>query len=188
MSQRRKKKKEIIFFQLFWGMFEYVSCLKRIIWRRWKAIWIKYHDFQEMHFQLQSSQTIYGISLWGCDICRFRVNFFFWGSMYYNQGNMGEMLVSPSIKSSTGGLRLDANQTVGLRSANEVAIIPNFPLDQYSRSILIWSFIQHALRGLVQYGTTCRGAFFAWRAPIVSWPRIMCSQVLKFLEPSREMS
>ena len=23
----------------------------------------------------------------------------------------------------------------------------------------------------------CRGAFFAWRAPIVSWPRIMCSQV-----------
>ena len=34
-----------------------------------------------------------------------------------------------------------------------------------------------------------RGAFFAWRAPILSWPRIMCSQVrmLKFLEPSREM-
>ena len=33
------------------------------------------------------------------------------------------------------------------------------------------------------------GAFFAWRAPIVIWPRIMCSQVpmLKFLEPSREM-
>ena len=37
--------------------------------------------------------------------------------------------------------------------------------------------------------TGCRGAFFAWRAPILSWPRIMCSQVrmLKFLEPSREM-
>ena len=34
-----------------------------------------------------------------------------------------------------------------------------------------------------------RGAFFVWRAPIVSWPRIMCSQVrvLRFLEPSREM-
>ena len=34
-----------------------------------------------------------------------------------------------------------------------------------------------------------RAAFFAWRAPILSWPRIMCSQVrmLKFLEPSREM-
>ena len=34
-----------------------------------------------------------------------------------------------------------------------------------------------------------RGAFFVWRAPILSWPRIMCSQVrmLKFLEPSREM-
>ena len=31
---------------------------------------------------------------------------------------------------------------------------------------------------------TARGAFFAWRAPILSWPRIMCSQVrmLKFLE------
>ena len=29
----------------------------------------------------------------------------------------------------------------------------------------------------------------AWLAPIMSWPRIMCSQVrmLKFLEPSREM-
>ena len=24
-----------------------------------------------------------------------------------------------------------------------------------------------------------RGAFFAWRAPIVSWPRIICSQVRK---------
>ena len=35
-----------------------------------------------------------------------------------------------------------------------------------------------------------RGAFFAWRAPILSRPRIMCSQVrmLKFLEPSREMT
>ena len=34
-----------------------------------------------------------------------------------------------------------------------------------------------------------RGAFFAWRTPILSWPRIMCSQVriLKFLESSREM-
>ena len=34
-----------------------------------------------------------------------------------------------------------------------------------------------------------RGTFFVWRAPIVRWPRIMCSQVrmLKFLEPSREM-
>ena len=34
-----------------------------------------------------------------------------------------------------------------------------------------------------------RAAFFAWRAHILSWPRIMCSQVhmLKFLEPSREM-
>ena len=34
-----------------------------------------------------------------------------------------------------------------------------------------------------------RGAFFAWRVPILSWPRIMCSQVhmLKFWEPSREM-
>ena len=33
-----------------------------------------------------------------------------------------------------------------------------------------------------------RGAFFAWRALILSWPRIMCSQVrmLTFLEPSRE--
>ena len=37
--------------------------------------------------------------------------------------------------------------------------------------------------------STSRGAFFAWRAPLLSWPRIMCSQVrmLKFLEPSREM-
>ena len=36
---------------------------------------------------------------------------------------------------------------------------------------------------------SCRGAFFAWRAPILSEPRIMCSQVrmLTFLEPSREM-
>ena len=35
-----------------------------------------------------------------------------------------------------------------------------------------------------------RGAFFVWCAPIVSWQRIMCSQVrmLKFLKPSREMS
>ena len=34
-----------------------------------------------------------------------------------------------------------------------------------------------------------RGAFFAWRAPILSWPRIVCSQVrmLIFLEPPREM-
>ena len=34
-----------------------------------------------------------------------------------------------------------------------------------------------------------RGAFFAWRAPILSWLRIMCSQVrmLNFLERSREM-
>ena len=34
-----------------------------------------------------------------------------------------------------------------------------------------------------------RGAFFVWRAPMLSWPRIMCSQVslLKFLEPSQEM-
>ena len=34
-----------------------------------------------------------------------------------------------------------------------------------------------------------RAAFFAWRAPILSWPRIMCSQVrmLEFLEPSREI-
>ena len=34
-----------------------------------------------------------------------------------------------------------------------------------------------------------RGAFFAWRAHILSWPRIMCSQVrmLKCLESSREM-
>ena len=34
-----------------------------------------------------------------------------------------------------------------------------------------------------------RGAFFACRAHILSWPRNMCSQVrmLKFLEPSREM-
>ena len=34
-----------------------------------------------------------------------------------------------------------------------------------------------------------RGAFFVWRAPILSWPRIMCSQVcmLTFLESSREM-
>ena len=34
-----------------------------------------------------------------------------------------------------------------------------------------------------------RGAFFALRAHILSWPRIMCSQVrmLKFLEPSQEM-
>ena len=34
-----------------------------------------------------------------------------------------------------------------------------------------------------------RGAFFVWRAPILRWPRIMCSQVrmLNFLEPSREM-
>ena len=37
--------------------------------------------------------------------------------------------------------------------------------------------------------TQARGAFFAWRAPIVSWPRIMCSQVrmLNFLGPSRKM-
>ena len=27
----------------------------------------------------------------------------------------------------------------------------------------------------------CRGAFFAWRAPIVSWPRIMCSQVRRLI-------
>ena len=34
------------------------------------------------------------------------------------------------------------------------------------------------------YNCTIRGAFFVWRAPIVSWPRIMCSQVhmLKILE------
>ena len=80
---------------------------------------------------------------------------------YNNQGNVGEMLISPSIKSSTGGLRQDANQTVGLRSTNEVAIIPNFSLDQYGRSFWYDHFkwwmnnIQHALRGLVQYGITC---------------------------------
>ena len=34
-----------------------------------------------------------------------------------------------------------------------------------------------------------RGAFFVWRAPIMSWPRIMCSQVgmLKVLQPSQEI-
>ena len=39
------------------------------------------------------------------------------------------------------------------------------------------------------FHSLCRGAFFLWRALILSWPRIMCSQVrmLKFLEPSREM-
>ena len=39
------------------------------------------------------------------------------------------------------------------------------------------------------FHSLCRGAFFVWRALILSWPRIMCSQVrmLKFLEPSREM-
>ena len=39
---------------------------------------------------------------------------------------------------------------------------------------------------LCKYISGVRGAFFAWCAPIVSWPRIMCSQVrmLKFLEPS----
>ena len=43
-------------------------------------------------------------------------------------------------------------------------------------------------RGMVGW-ISDRGAFFAWRAPILSWPRIMCSQLrmLKFLEPSREM-
>ena len=48
----------------------------------------------------------------------------------------------------------------------------------------------HALAKCAKYALTFRrGAFFAWRAPILSWPRIMCSQVhmLKFLEPSREM-
>ena len=37
--------------------------------------------------------------------------------------------------------------------------------------------------------SNARGAFFAWRAPILSWPRIICSQVrmLEFLEPSQEM-
>ena len=118
------------------------SCLKRIIWRRWKAIWIKYHDFQSMHFQLQSSHTIYGTSLWDCGtavfaatICRFRVNLFlyFWAACN-NQGSVGEMFVSPSIKSSTGGWRLGANQKVGLKSANEVAKISNLLLDQYGRS------------------------------------------------------
>ena len=42
---------------------------------------------------------------------------------------------------------------------------------------------------LDKYQVWNRGAFFAWRAPILSWPRIMCSQVrvLNFLEPSRKM-
>ena len=31
----------------------------------------------------------------------------------------------------------------------------------------------------------CRGAFFAWRAPILSWPRIMCSQVKIFRTVTR---
>ena len=46
---------------------------------------------------------------------------------------------------------------------------------------------EHLLLAIVEH--TYRGAFFAWRAPILSWPRIMWSQVhvLKFLEPSREM-
>ena len=37
--------------------------------------------------------------------------------------------------------------------------------------------------------SSSRSAFFVWRAPIVSWPRIRCSQVgmLKFLESSREI-
>ena len=45
-----------------------------------------------------------------------------------------------------------------------------------------------ALEGTFWEGTL-RGAFFAWRAPILSWLKIMCSQVrmLTFLEPSREM-
>ena len=57
---------------------------------------------------------------------------YFWAACN-NQGNLGEMLVSPSIKSSTSGLRLDGNQTVGLRSTNEVAIISDLLLDQYGR-------------------------------------------------------
>ena len=42
---------------------------------------------------------------------------------------------------------------------------------------------------LDKYQVWNRGAFFAWRAPILSWPRIMCSQVrvLNFLEPSRKI-
>ena len=51
------------------------------------------------------------------------------------------------------------------------------------------NFYHHQLWKIIFNVSCTRGAFFAWRAPILSWPRIMCSQVciLKFLEPSREI-
>ena len=52
-----------------------------------------------------------------------------------------------------------------------------------------WSNFSLAWFGSEQ-GILYRGAFFAWRAPILSWPRIKCSQVrvlFMFLEPSRKM-
>ena len=47
-------------------------------------------------------------------------------------------------------------------------------------------FFSSKANSIQQYN---RGAFFAWRAPNLSWSRIMWSQarMLRFLEPSREM-
>ena len=52
-----------------------------------------------------------------------------------------------------------------------------------------WSVLTEIFSCLWSGHFRCRGAFFAWCAPVLSCPRIMCSQVrmLKFLEPSREM-
>ena len=50
-------------------------------------------------------------------------------------------------------------------------------------------FTRPSVTPVTPHAHHARGAFFAWHAPILSWPRIMCSQVrmLKFLEPPWEM-
>ena len=50
-------------------------------------------------------------------------------------------------------------------------------------------YVNHTMTMKEKMIARTRGAFFAWRAHILSWPRIMCSQVrmLKFLESSWEM-
>ena len=59
----------------------------------------------------------------------------------------------------------------------------------HSASVVRFPMPLGTLRSCKKNLRVCRAAFFAWRVPILSWPRIMCSQVrmLKFLEPSREM-
>ena len=78
-------------------------------------------------------------------------------------------------------------QTLSPSHSDRHSVTHNWALSLYGASQ-----ISDATSSVLLLLFTCivyRAAFFAWRAPILSWPRIMCSQVrmLEFLEPSREM-